>query len=504
MIARCWELSKQRLEILLIFVLSMGFIYVSVEEFWTDSEMWAAVVAKYMFQNETYYTYAIKPLFNLLLWANYQWSLHLDLHPMVTGRFLMAFNGLLCVFLSWKIVLYITKNRSAAFVTAFLLLSLSTFVKRGGNVRSDILITSCILAGLYFQLIYSTKKPLLALVASTFFSLLTFLISPKAFLFSGPLLLYAFSSYFSKRKVIYSLLILSFVMIMVLPLASLNEDFKQYFLKSWLFFVHSFTQEEVGFGYFDPLRFVHAFRFLKENSFLAGSFGVFSIWQYFTLKKSRDFRWKWPLQKENSSVCFLFSTALLIFIFYPDRLPFLIASLLPFFCIFTGNLCASIWQNRKANFILIFICVVHFFYWGHRIVTEHSNKEQRLVADFLDREFSLVPELIVWDPAGILAHSHAQYYFVGPAQNEDNMRTFFSVRDYSMDVFLYTAKGFYVEPELSAFLKTHFYNMGGGVYIKNELHYKLNPSRLKHLEKQIAEGLKDKLLTKLFRFDFEY
>ena len=68
MITRCWTFAKQRVDFVLAILIGLVFVYISLESFWTDSEMWAAVAAKYMFHNETavYYNYSIKPIFNFL------------------------------------------------------------------------------------------------------------------------------------------------------------------------------------------------------------------------------------------------------------------------------------------------------------------------------------------------------------------------------------------------------------------------------------------------------
>lgn len=484
MITRCWELSKQRVINFLSLLLGLIFVYLSLESFWTDSEMWATVVVKYMFQNDPSYAYAIKPLFNFILWANFKWAYFLDLHPMVTGRFLMGLNGLLLAYLVSRILFLLTKDRNAAFLGFILLFAFSTFVKRGGQIRSDLLVSTFIFLGIYYRILKTEKRwlPLL-------FWFLAMLISPKASLFSIPLIIYLFfENLYSYKKLFLYILVSLFISILLI------NPLRLALLNSWGFFIESFTEKGMGFGYFDPIRFIHVLRFLKENSILL-AFLIGSLFVYYRCKT------KQVIPKIVSIVALI---SFLILIFYPDRLPFLIASLLPFFCLYLVALLFSIWNKKWIYSIVIILSFTSFGYWSQDMVRNHSNEQQRFVADWLDQQLLVLPELSIWDPTGVLARSKAYYFFLGPAQVEDNFSTLHFIKEAKVDIFLYTAKAFYLEPELFPALRLNYYNIGGGVYLKRELDGKVDSVRLNQLKRAIAEGMRDKLLTKLYRFDFEY
>lgn len=484
MITRCWELSKQRVNIALGLLLSLVFVYVSLEGFWTDSEMWAAVVVKYMFHDNPFYSFAIKPLFNLLLWFNFQWSLYLDLHPMVTGRFLMAINGLISAYLVSQILFLLTKDRWASALGFVLLLSFSTFVKRGGHVRSDLLVTTFVLAGVYFHILKNENKFLPFFLWS-----LVVLLSPKAVFFSIPLVGYLFSkSIFTYKKTFLYSLIFIMSSIFIFPATRLAA------VNSWSFFVDQFTVDGMGFGYFSLIRFTHVIRFLEENFILLGFFiGSFFFYFHAGMKQS--------LPRVINLVSLI---ALLVFLIYPDRLPFLIASLLPFFTLFLVLRLYPLWKKKWVYGFVVVMCLSSFAYWSQDVVRYHSNTEQRLLADWLDQQFLTVPELTVWDPSGVLARSKADYFFLGPAQDKDNRGTLYNIKEQHTDIFLYTSKAFYLEPDVSAVLKLHYGNVGGGVFIRREMGGKVDEKRLNRLKKSIAQEMKNKTLTKLYRFDFEY
>ena len=484
MIARCWDLSKQRVNTVLVLLIGLVFIYSSMEGFWTDSEMWAAVVAKYMFQNDPHYLFSMKPLFNFVLWFNFQWASYLDLHPMVTGRFLMAINGLISGYFVSQIILLLTKDRRAALLGFVLLFAFSTFVKRGGHIRSDLLVSTFLLVGIYFCILKKEKSFLPSL-----FWALAILISPKAAFFSVPLIVYLFfhSICLYKKIIFYLLLFVSLLIFLITPL-------KTAVINSWSHFLFLFATQEMGFDYFSPLRFTHIIRFIKENIlwliFFLGTF-VFCFRSYVK-----------PVVPDVIKIPSMISLGLLAF--YPDRLPFLIASVLPFLTILLVLLLFQFWQKKWVYNVIIMGSLLSCGYWSRQVVLYHSNQEQRQVADLMDQVFITFPELTIWDTTGILARSNANYFFLGPAQQKDNYINLYRVKEGSIDVFLYTSKAFYLEPELSAALRLNYANIGGGVFLKTELGDKVDAKRLKQLKAIINYELKERLLTKLYRFDFEY
>lgn len=445
--------------------------------------MWATVVAKYMFQNDPHYIFAIKPLFNFLLWLNYQWAASLDLHPMIMGRLFMAINGVLCATLVGKISYHLTKDQRAFWLSFFLLLGFSTFVKRGGHVRSDLLVSTFIVLGLYLQVLKNCK------IASTFFYLMAMLVTPKAGLFSIPLIVFLYKDWLFNKKVI-----IPFAGFFVLTII-LSNTIQTAVLNSWNFFISSFSTQETGFSYFDPIRFIHVVRFFSENIILITF--VLTILLYALLQKQNKI-------KIPDAILIAVSIACLIFLFYPDRLPFLIASLLPFFVLFFVLRSWRVLQKKWIFQGLLVISFLSFGYWAYKIPQEHSNKEQRLLADWLDQQFVSMPNLSIWDPSGVLAKAKAHYFFLGPAQSKDNYGSLHFVQNGEVDIFLYTAKAFYIEPELSAGLMQHYNDLGGGVYIKRETEKKMNKIQLYEIQKSFSRELQNKSLAKIYRFDFEY
>lgn len=496
MVARCWTLAKQRVDYLLGFIGALAFIYVSLETFWSDSEMWASVVVKYMFQNSPIYVFTIKPLFNFFLWLNYQWSLALNVHPMVTGRFLMALNGLFCLFIVARIVLYQTKNRTAAFLGVFLLFALSTFLKRGGNVRSDMLVTNMILLGVYWQVTDSSVSKVKNLFGSIVLWMAALFVSPKAIFFTAPLVFYTLSKKLLKKKNNFFILSGLFTFLL-LVIFFLKDELRLYLEKSLLFFWNSFNEQESGFSYFDPIRLMYVVRFIKENIIiLLLTFG-FAI-----LNKVGSRTMHRPPGEKFSSISFW--AASFILLFYPDRLPFLIASLLPFFVL---SLCLNFFVFCKKSFsywIFILACFTSLAYWARDGVLYHSNSEQRLVSSWLDQEFLSLPKLKIWDPSGVLPHTSAEYYFLGPAQDIDNHANFYFVRDAEADIFLYTKKAIYLEPELSMVLNAKYRDLGGGVFVRKNLESQLGSNRINQIQKELMFGFKGQHLSRLFRFDVEY
>ncbi len=106
--------------------------------FWTDSEMWPVSATKYLFSTRPEYYFGTKPLFHFGLYLVQAFSQILEVHPMDVARAIMVFNSLGIILAVFLIMKHLAGPERAVLAVA-LLVALPVFIKRGGEVRSDLL-----------------------------------------------------------------------------------------------------------------------------------------------------------------------------------------------------------------------------------------------------------------------------------------------------------------------------------------------------------------------------
>lgn len=419
--------------------------------YWTDSEMWPATATKYMFSDRFEYYFGTKPLFHFILFLSQNMAQKLGIHPMDLARGLMIVNTIFLVAVVFLLLRRLAGNAYALTGIA-ILLSLSTFVKRSGQVRSDIVAANILLWALWLT---PKLKPKWRIPVFVGFAVLALLITPKAIFWL--LALWPFLPKFSwqnipRKKIGWGLAAMGAVGLGI----CLWPAFRNFLNNPLTFFFNSFATEEVGYSYFDPVRFQHVMHFLFENIYFLILLIVFNLlsWRRTT-----------PFQRVGLTLA-------LLLLFYPDRLPFMIAALIPFFVLnlFSSPIVIRKIQGHPAlQTGIIGLCFLLTLHWTLSVVVSHSNNVQRDIAFWLQDavEKLNIPSVEIYDPVGILPRQNAHYWFLGPGQTEMNQYVLTYIEQHKPELILFTSKVFFLADALIPAIGDHYHNDGSGVFVRS-------------------------------------
>ncbi|HMN69870.1 MAG TPA: hypothetical protein PKC28_15100, partial [Bdellovibrionales bacterium] len=439
--------------------------------------MWAASASQWWLRGSPYYDFSLKPLFHALLYLNYTVARALDVHPMLTARAFFAGNAILCVLLVFRILR--ARGLPPALVTlaVLTLIGNSFFIKRFAQVRSDLLVTTLLLLLFDFTTrpFWETRKAWERVLLALALSGLGVAITPKSLpLFALWCALFLYRDFRGPRGRRVFIGIGAFF----LGAAILNW-------RALVILLNSFPERLMGAGYFEPVRLIHLVRWWIENPPLIALLGL-TIWAL-----PRRHRWQ-----EWEERTLWFACAVLVFILvYPDRLPFFLASLLPFLVLPCAFLLQKIstppWLRRSVIAFSLFNLV----FWGAFLFLRHDYRPQARRSAWAMKTFGENPALTIYDPVGVIPLSAAQNWFVGPAEkgNAFALENFLRNR---VDVLLYADKMAILEPRLSQILREQYWPDGAGLFFRAPR----IPSRIV-ADAQLKPGeLRDWLKTEFQRF----
>jgi hypothetical protein len=417
--------------------------------FWSDSELWVAVASKYLFNTSGEYYFGTKPLFHFLTFLNFHLANLLGLHPMDTGRAFMILNFLGVCAAIFKIADRM-HGRRVALMSMVVLMSISIFTKRAVELRSDILVTHLFLWWLYFRMFGTKKRALKSFVAVTFAALL---ITPKAMFWAIAMWPFLLEDIKIKTR-----------LAAMGVLAAIAAVAAVIFTDPLAFFLRSFSADEVGFGYFDVVRLQHVFRFVFENAHFIFAFFLFSV------MPGKDT--SGPHGRRIRQISW---TLMLVLLVYPDRLPFMIAALIPFFLLHFFTLPGLIKfmrsesvRAREARTAIIGLCAILSLHWGLSL-RKHSNVRQRFAVDWLNREVKRYDGIQVFDPSGILVNYPAHNWFLGPGQSNKNHGVLVFIDKYKPEVLFYTGKAHFLQPHIDEVLRKSYAGDGAGIFVRRVL-----------------------------------
>jgi hypothetical protein len=453
--------------------------------FWTDSEIWATVVVKSMFTDAFEYDFSVKPLFNIILFWNYRLSEIFGGHPMILARILFALNTALVAAIFLKICKRINVNSHSSILALFLCVTNSFFIKRFGQVRSDVLAATIIMAFLWWLLEHQKDREKRWQTIS--FSLLalglTIGITPK----SLPLTLAAILIFRAKeilshaRKFRLRSILLGFVLALLAVI---------HLHRSWEILLDSIPATLMGSDYWDWARMEHVIRIFKENplmvAVLAGNFGC-------------AFASSAALPPAHRKLSWLATFAWIYLFVFPDRLPFFIASLLPLFFLPI----APLLQDRRVTPVLKTLGagfgVFSLIYWGALIGFSHNFRVQLDYSNWARETYGTNPGLTIYDPVGVMPYSNAFNWYLGPAER-GNSAVMQMTKDRKIDVIFYVQRLNILEPALAPYLAVHYANDGRGLFVRKiELERDLfkddrlrMPDLAMVLQKELNWAIKDK------------
>lgn len=423
--------------------------YVGQKIFWSDSEMWPVAVARNMFSPYSMQDYYVKPLFNVLFFVVHWIGIWTDILPLDIARALMGLNLIAIAVLVFRIIKRLTQNELLALCSTVFLITSITMLEQGTRIRSDLLV--CTLNLLTLDLILNKgAKDLRVWIPS----LLSLLITPKAIYWVLALLPFFPSlEHFPKQKVRKFLMAAGIFIILLFILRYPT------ILGITKYFLATFTREGSGLDYFNRTRFEHWERAITKDMLFW--FLVFA-------------RLVWVRSFKGFDAMFVILFVALLF--HPERMPFFIASLMPFFLIAAAahSAFAGLFKKMQIRGGWVFIVVLgllfafamqRFLVRTTYILTKHNNTEQREVIEIITEYLSNRPYVLVYDPVGIVYKTPTPYdWFIGPGEIDGNRFVMSLLKNTIPDIVLYTMRVRWLEPEVYQLLQEHYVNMGGGVY----------------------------------------
>lgn len=467
--------ANQRVQMCYLLFLSSLFIFVSERCFWADSEVWALKISGLEGEARQNFDYFIKPGFHFFLSPLYHFSQVVDLHHMVVARWVFAFNGLILLGLAAFILIEQTKSITSGWLLVVLGLSSWVYLEQGFRVRSDLLAMTIFLCHLILILkMFETSLASVQQVLLFYFlGLVALSLTPKI----GLVYLAFFplgAALFRRLKTHGNLEWLERTGLALLTLLTL------WALSDSRFFVavvrqlrnvrQSIFDGDGSVGVFSFYRFEHLIRFVIENPLIL----FLMLIKFFWILKNQN-RWR-----QNEKVFYLdfgVSLALTGLLIFPDRMPWLIASYLPLFLIFSLNYPLTTWseievklEQRKLGVVITFGVLFSLAAWKTTdIHRSHNNDEQKLLATSIDDYQKAYPEVRVYDPAGITRHPDNYHFYLGPGDLQVNYWSAHLIKQTRPNVILSGQRLEWVRKFFGAeFLDAYWDPFRTGVYLRGQ------------------------------------
>ena len=438
-------------------------MYAGYVSFWTDSEIWGTVAIRHWIGGDGLYDFYGKPLFSLVLLFNHGLSALLKTHPIYTGRLLFALNCLLMVYLFQRLALKLSHKLFFAFALTALTISNSFFIKRIGEVRSDGLITTMVLAWWLASTTrwWSNRRAYQRILFSLGAVLLCMAATPKSLIFTSPWLALSeaprLRAVLRGRSAAFKAKVAgAAALVFILSALTISRSIR--------FFMESVAPGGEELAYFDLHRLEHLLRMMKENPWIL-LFWAFNIHHSAVHRGQRS-----EVSRRFSDFANLSLLALLI---YPDRLPFLIASLIPFWTIPL----AAAWPSWQADPRLVRVPVsrvlglvigfaaVNAVAWSLFMIRLHNNTDQKRFIEWIADSKSRFGIVNIYDPVGVAPFTGAQHWFVGPGESANNRALSQQLQIYKPEVVFYTTKMLWLGDDMRKFLAENYWSDGAGIFI---------------------------------------
>lgn len=390
--------------------------------YWSDSEIWAATVARDLFSRYGTYAFSLKPLFYLPLWLSFNASELLGTWPMYFARGLFALNSFAMSWLCFSIMRrwQTQKQDWLPWVGIVLFLSANLTLERIFRVRSDLMAVTMILLSVYLCLRIPTgspfRKKLLTLIPAVL-SLFVTLNASFFLLFLAPQFVSLFHLNSSNIALKRKDLLLGACVLVVLVTGVLLLNFE----KSYDFVTQSLEAKSYGIAYFDLKRFEHVFRWMNKDPFFFFCIFAKLVHDVICLRKKR------PL---NSIRSWFGAWALILILIHPNRLPFFLAAVSPFLVIWITDLpLAQYFEKLSERFkrivyilmmMLAGVSSLSAFRHSQWLTQTHSNYRQLQAMLHLSHVIPKSDQLLIYDPVGILPYHSSYLWYLGPGQQQEN------------------------------------------------------------------------------------
>ncbi len=468
-------LDKTQLLTALLAALLVGlFFSLATHCYYSDSEIWLLTLSQKAFNPGGLISIYFKWLFHAVTkLASFFVVTNLDLYT--ATRWLYAAIAIAALLFNALSFTKIFENKKLFLPIMIVTLSSSLFFNQGFRIRADVL-------ALFFHSLFvwtvvttttfrTSKIALLILL-----NLALLLTTPKALIFFALHGIWGcFYSFLSQNKNSHHKgrgLLLSVVVpctcgLLALILLSILSPSHSVLLSlkgAGDFYLKSFDSGLGGAGYFRLYDFMYLLRFF-ETSIVHTFLFLFWILAFF---KAMIFN----SQRTEDHLFFDLSTALLIiFIFlYNQKLPFFLGPFLApvlahQFCVFWLFVKKLKWPSIGI-WLVLFTCTILCLRQYSLNMQQNSNIQQRRVIAQLEDYKKKHPEISIYDVVGLLPLNNSFYYFMGPGEVSRREPILAALKNNPPDIYLYTLKNVFFEPNLTSFLEAEYWQYQPGIWLK--------------------------------------
>lgn len=432
-------------------------ILVGWHYFISDSEFWAITISKELWSTDTSHSSVFyKPIFNAITSIPFAFDLSNTTHLLAT-KFIFALIGS-ALLLAWHTVFRLHASSTAAIAATLWLLTDQLFFTNFFRVRSDILASLCsALAILSLRMGRSHLKPESPVRLGLFtLTLLCVLGStPKAiyhFVLVGIYTLLIFRkqvspTYFRRILIAYFAAPAAGLILLSIALGSPNNVFKV-FAEAAIYHLNSSS------GGLWPI-----------NS------STFRYWAQDLIRQ--PFHWlllALLIAVTRPKVAWLTATTFVLILIHNQRLPFFIASLMPFMAMSIASSLKSIRQKHATYFFagLALLFTIEFTFWFKPRDWYSSSTNQLEAITKIESILSQFPNSTLFDGQGILPRGPLTYHFFSPGDHQSNSTGLDTIRSHNPLLILQTPRFNYTNVIWQSELpKLGYREIEWGLWIKN-------------------------------------
>lgn len=461
-----------------IFAVALVALYfVGVTQYISDSEFWPMTLAKEFgsFKADNFALY-YKFVFHALLKIPYFFDLTNSQHIMFVKN-ISTFIGLGIIVAFFCLCQKLFKSSFVSWIMMIVLITTQTFFSQYSRVRSDLLICLIFLISFLHILRVAEKQKfrVVDFVIQSGLVLLAFFCSPKAiyWILMNFGFLFIYLDFLKNRFRAFLICVGShffFLSLMMLVGSALNVGALS----------NAENSTSDALGYFmnsSMILFVYIIRMVQFDLLYVALVMVGLL--FFVFQKQR----RRILQNRDKAVLYVGIVALGALAIHNQRLPFFIASLLPFISLLMGPLLTE-FQTELHDRRVAIASVMLLLFSKYNILYAYGlywrpNSTQLGEIHQIEKTVQGITSPLVFDGLGVLPRFRNVYLYIDPSPEQDRSALANTIKHANPDVILYNNRSILLEPFLGQELDANFKEIIAGVWVSKK--YNLPVDQTPHL-----------------------
>ncbi len=465
--------KSQWLYAILTFCLTFLFLDLALHCYYSDSEIWLLTSSQNAFSPNIHFAIYYKWFFHILTFLSTAWTTD-NVLTFQGARLFYALISLLAVGLNSLVFCKVFQNKKLFFPLFIINLTSSLFFNQGFRIRADIVALLIHVFFLWIVIVSNSKKLQNAVVFVALHCLLL-LTTPKSILFLalhfilGLLFFFRGMSKEQKRLGRNILLSLFFPMSVLLFILCTIAFFNQQHpvllaIHSAInFYLKSFDPALGGAAFFKPLDFLYLIRFFKWSPVHSLLFLFWLVSFFISLFRKEN-------KQTLKSYFSFYSVFLFIFVLcYNQKLPFFLAAfLVPLIAFQFGLFTDFVSQRPRLSFLppVLLVVTVFFAYKQYLLNSLYNyNEKQLYFVSQLQNYKQKNSTVTIYDVIGLLPKNNTYSIFIGPGDVSQRSQIFSLIETQRPDIYLYTFKNVFFEPEVKIFLEGNYFQYSPGVWV---------------------------------------